>query len=410
MMRVIVRGILILAILLLVACEDKTSSGGGGGQETPGATSTAPRQTATVEPTASPTDPQPNPGGTEEPPTVPLEPEKLRLVEVLPKKTLKWPVALQAAPGREHLLYAVEQQGRVVEWSFADGGQKTRTVLDLTEVVYDRGSEQGLLGLAFHPEFASNGLLYVNYTTKEQSVIAEYAWKGDQADVKSSRVLLTIDQPYSNHNGGHLAFGPDGMLYIGTGDGGSGGDPHNNSQNPNSLLGKMLRLDVNATEPKPEMYALGLRNPWKYAFDSVTGELWVADVGQDAREEINILTEGGNYGWKIKEGTACYKTKSCNSEGLIDPVWEYTHRDGSSITGGYVYRGEQLPELYGMYVFGDYISGKIWGLVHEQDEWRNEVLFDTNLSISSFGVDAARELYVVSHDGDVYRIERVASS
>lgn len=245
------------------------------------------------------------------------------------------------------------------------------------------------------------------------------------ARIPPARVLLEIDQPYSNHNGGDLAFGPDGYLYIATGDGGSGGDPLGNAQNLRSLLGKILRLDVDRSrhglpyaipEDNPfygntggireEIYAYGLRNPWRIAFDRETGELWAADVGQSAMEEIDIVEKGRNYGWNVMEGSLCFRTLRCDRDGLTLPVWEYAPEGGgASVTGGYVYRGNEIPALRGQYVFADFIDGRIWTLRRDERGGAKVRLLDTRIGgITSFGEDEAGELYAALYDGRVLRL------
>lgn len=317
------------------------------------------------------------------------------------------PVGLVTAAGIEDKLYVIEQDGRILELDRKSPQQAAKLVLDLTERVYNEGSEQGLLGLAFHPSYPDNDYAYVNYTTKQGTVIARYTFKEGQGDPDSELVLLSYDQPYSNHNGGQLAFGPDGLLYIASGDGGSRGDPNNNAQESSSLLGKILRIDVDAADPKPEIYAYGLRNPWRFSFDPETGELWAADVGQNKLEEINLITEGGNYGWRLKEASACYEpAEGCETGELIDPIWEYPRSEGQSITGGYVYRG-QIAELQGRYLYGDFASGKIWALRREQGgQVENRLLMESGLPIASFGVDQEQELYVVAYDGTIYQLRK----
>jgi glucose/arabinose dehydrogenase len=249
----------------------------------------------------------------------------------------------------------------------------------------------------------------------------------DSADKNSETILLEVKQPFPNHKAGQLAFGPDGYLYIGFGDGGSGGDPFNNAQNNTVILGKMLRIDVNKSQNgknysippdnpfigntkgyREEIYAYGLRNPWRFSFDPITKWLWVADVGQDLWEEIDIMTKGGNYGWRIMEGKHCYNPSSnCDTTGLIEPIWEYGHNEqgGRSITGGYVYRGKALPQLYGKYIFADFVSGKIWALSYDgKSQATNELIINSEKNISSFGVDRSNELYICSFDGNIYRL------
>ncbi|MDR6548836.1 PQQ-dependent sugar dehydrogenase [Paenibacillus qinlingensis] len=333
------------------------------------------------------------------------------------------PVGIEHRVGKPELLYIVEQPGRILSVNINKPKEKPSLVLDITARVNDSGNEQGLLGLAFHPKHPTQA--YVNYTTETHTIIARY--DADLAnpallDPKSEKVLLTFKQPYPNHNGGQLAFGPDGYLYIATGDGGSSGDPQNNSQNLQSLLGKILRIDVDkqangllyaipADNPfinkgAKEIYAYGLRNPWRFSFDSVTGKLWAADVGQNRFEEINIVEKGKNYGWRIQEGFECYEPKTgCNKTGLEQPLFTYGRDQGVSVTGGYVYRGIKVPELKGWYVYADYGTGNIWAMMLASDgKVTNKTLLASGLHIASFGTDAAGELYLCTQDGKIMKI------
>lgn len=302
--------------------------------------------------------------------------------------------------------------------------------LDITSRVLSTGSEQGLFSVAFPPAGADAGHFYVNYTSRPDgdTVVSRFTITPDdpnRADPNSEEVILTIDQPFANHNGGQLAFGPDGMLYIGTGDGGSGGDPMGNAQNGAVLLGKMLRIDVESSpqgEPygipdtnpfigtpgfRPEVWALGLRNPWRFSFDRATGDLFIADVGQSAREEVNHqpATGGGeNYGWDIMEGSTCFQADACDMAGLTLPVAEYGRDLGNVITGGHVYRAPSPAAWHGVYFFGDFGSGRIWALRRSGDAWSSTVVLDTALSISSFGEDEAGRLYVVDFGGAIYQL------
>jgi glucose/arabinose dehydrogenase len=324
--------------------------------------------------------------------------------------------------------FVVERTGKI--WIFADRAdvETAQVFLDLSSLVDTSGQEKGLLGLAFHPDFAQNGFFYVNYTNRKGTVIARYTRQSGNsraADPGSSQTILVFPQPYANHNGGHLAFGPDKYLYIAAGDGGSSGDPQNNAQNRANLLGKILRIDVDhpagganygipADNPfagndqgfREEIFAYGLRNPWRFSFDS-QGVLWAADVGQNKREEIDLIEKGGNYGWSVREGTLVYKTgKGVDLASLIPPVWEYDHSQGESITGGYVYEGEQATHLKGIYIYGDYISGRIWALwIDSARVVHNSLLLDTDLNIASFGTDANGELLVVDLKGKIYRLK-----
>lgn len=342
------------------------------------------------------------------------------------------PVDLQAPPNGSNRLFVVEQPGRIRAFDNDAGAAAAPVFLDLTGRVLF-GGEQGLLGLAFHPRYAENGYFYVNYTAgnPRRTVIARY--RADPADparaeVASEQVLLEVAQPFSNHNGGQLAFGPDGYLYAALGDGGSGGDPQGHGQNRATLLGAILRLDVDRAEGgrayaippdnpfvgalcgpagcREEIYAYGLRNPWRMSFDPPTGVLWAGDVGQGSYEEIDRIERGANYGWNRMEGFHCFPIgSSCDQAGLTLPVFEYDHSRGDrSITGGYVYRGPGVPELTGRYVYADFVSGRIWALRTDTAPVQNALLADTDLSIASFGTDAVGELYVLAFDGRLYRL------
>ncbi len=321
-------------------------------------------------------------------------------------------------------LFVVEQPG--VIRLIVEGELRPEPFLDLRTRVNDSANEQGLLGLAFHPDYAANGWLFVNYTDAAgDTIIARFTVSADpdQADPASEVRVLKVDQPYGNHNGGHLAFGPDGALYIGLGDGGSGGDPENRAQDLSTLLGKMLRIDVNTSEgyrvpednpflnqpgAAPEIWSFGLRNPWRYSFDRLTGDLYIGDVGQGEIEEINFQPAdspgGENYGWRFLEGSRPYTGEA--PPDTTFPVSEYPREGGCSVTGGYVYRGAALPALYGAYLFGDYCSGRLWMLQREAaNGWTRTVFGETGFTLSSFGEDAAGELYVLDHrGGGVYRL------
>jgi len=312
------------------------------------------------------------------------------------------------------------------------GGQiSKKPFLDITDRVSCCG-ERGLLSIIFPPGFKEKRYCYINYTDNAgDTVVARFHLSQDPdiADPKSEEKILTVKQPYANHNGGQLAFGPDGYLYIGMGDGGSAGDPHKHAQNPSSLLGKMLRIDVEsgkkpyavpADNPflnnkafRPEIWTIGLRNPWRFSFDRKTGDLYMADVGQNKYEEIDFepkgVKGGRNYGWNIMEGLHCYKSEDCEREGLALPVAEYNHDSGCSVTGGMVYRGSRFPQLQGIYFYGDFCSGRIWGLRQSGIEWLNKMLKDSGLSVSTFGEDEAGEVYVADYGkGNIYRIEAPA--
>jgi glucose/arabinose dehydrogenase len=339
---------------------------------------------------------------------------------------LNQPLAIEHAGDGTGDLYIVEQAGRILMVS--NGSVQPQAFLDIRDRV-GCCMERGLLGLAFHPDFANNGEYFVNYTNNNfDTVIARFTANGNgTTDADTEEILLTIDQPFSNHNGGQLAFGPDGFLYIGTGDGGSGGDPQNNAQNPQSLLGKMLRIDVDGGNPYAipednpfaltdfeldEIWATGLRNPFRFSFDAVTGDLYIADVGQDLVEEVHVhranTPAGENFGWRLMEGSRCFNPDTdCNDGSLTLPAFEYLHSQGRcSITGGYVYRGSAVPALSGAYIYGDFCSGEIFRADFAGDAWTQEVILETGFSISSFGQDEDAELYVADLGGTVYKLEQ----
>lgn len=342
------------------------------------------------------------------------------------------PVALLPAPEDFDVWYVVEKPGRIIRLSKEEpGADYNKTVyLDITDRVNASYNESGLLGMAFDPAFNENGYIYVSYTGTGKSfnlvsTISRFSTDSVSADPEREQILLQLKQPYSNHNGGQIGFTPDGYLMLGFGDGGSGGDPKGHGQNTGTLLGSLLRIDVRETVGKkapyaipkdnpfanskvarPEIYAWGLRNPWRWSFDKKTGDLWLADVGQNHWEEINRITKGGNYGWNIREGKHCYKEENCASPAYIDPVWEYSHQFGCSVTGGYVYRGEEIASLQGWYIFGDFCSGRIWALNHnENSQSQAALLVASELNISSFAEDKSGELYVIHYNGDIYKIE-----
>jgi glucose/arabinose dehydrogenase len=329
------------------------------------------------------------------------------------------PIGLENAMDGSGRLFAIEQPGltRIIQ----NSSLLPAPFLDIRSRVGSSSSEQGLLGLAFHPRYAENGYFFVNYTDKSgNTVIARYRVSADPAlaDPTTEVRLLQVQQPYANHNGGDMAFGPDGYLYISLGDGGSGGDPRNNGQSVDSLLGKLLRIEVGEADSysipaenpfadgsgRPKIWAYGLRNPWRISFDRLTGDLYIADVGQNSWEEVNFQPAGAsggeNYGWNIMEGFHCFQSSACDQSGLTLPVVEYAlHVQGDcAVTGGYVYRGNSLPAWQGIYVYGDYCSGRVWGLFQNQaGSWENGLLFETGARITAFGQDEDGEIYLVNH-------------
>jgi glucose/arabinose dehydrogenase len=350
--------------------------------------------------------------------------DSVTLVRVLDSITFTDPVDLQHAPDGSGRLFIVEQPGTIRVVDGIDASNAT-TFLDITDRVVS-GGERGLLGLAFDPEYGTNGYLYVYYTSSADSgasTISRFEVDGgdpDNADPSSELVILQFAQPASNHNGGQVAFGHDGFLYISSGDGGGSGDPDGNGQNFDTLLGAILRIDVDTApgDPAyeippgnpfasgggaPEIFATGFRNPWRMSFDSVTGDLWVGDVGQFEYEEINVVEAGGNYGWNTMEGFSCYDADTCDEDGLTRPVHVYDHDQGLAVTGGYVYRGSDVAPLPGRYVFGDYATGDIWSF-DADDPASVDLLIESGFRISAFGTDAEDELYVLDYvDGAVYR-------
>jgi glucose/arabinose dehydrogenase len=351
--------------------------------------------------------------------------DSLRLVPVV-TSGLSSPVYLTAPIGDTARLFVVEQGGQI---RIVQHGQLLPTAfLDIhTRLV--SGGEQGLLSVAFHPNYATNGFFYVNYTdlmghTRVERYTVSVA-DSNLADTASHKLILFIPQPYTNHNGGLVMFGPDGMLYIGMGDGGAAGDPENRAQNSDSLLGKLLRIDVDGGDPyvsppnnpyvgragRDEIWAIGLRNPWRFAFDRVAGLLYIADVGQDLWEEVDVAPAGQaalNYGWPIMEGLHCFRPNPCSTTGLVQPAVEYGHaNNGCSITGGFVYRGTRAPSLVGQYFYSDYCSGWLRSFSYANGAVTGQTSWSLNVSLGnvlSFGEDSAGELYVLSGGGSVYRI------
>ena len=334
-------------------------------------------------------------------------------------------------------LFVVEQGGKIHILD-PDGVVRDTDFLDLGSAGLNKinrsGNERGLLGLAFHPDYAANGRFFVNYTRRSDggTIVEEYTVSADPgvANTEGKVILGPIRQPQSNHNGGHIAFGPDGYLYIAMGDGGAGGDEGsghtpgigNGQDITDNLLGTILRIDIDTSDPgmeyaippdnpfvgvegDDEIYAYGLRNPWRFSFDRLTGRLFCGDVGQNRLEEIDIIESGGNYGWRVAEGTECFDPRpGCDMTGLVPPIHDYPRTDGRSVTGGYVYRGRDYPALTGLYIFGDFVTGRVWALEEtDSGAWARHDL-GTVSTIASFGEDQAGEHYVCSFDGSIYRI------
>ncbi len=397
-------------------------------------------QTPTTQPTLEPTQvitgtvivPTPTLTPTPTPTPVPVN------VSVLPDPSgYSWQMVVDGLNQPEGLVNAGDSSGRlfIVEQGgliriLKDGALLTTPFLDLTSKVICCG-ERGLLGLVFHPKYADNGFFYVDYTERVNSqlytVIARYSVSASDpnlADPNSEQRMLHIEQPYQNHNGGQLQFGPDGYLYIGMGDGGSVGDPLGNGQSLQTLLGKLLRIDVDNSQPYAipgdnpfvngeglwEIWAYGLRNPWRFSFDKLTGDLYIGDVGQDAWEEVDYLPAGNpggaNFGWSFYEGMHPYRGSPPAGVEFVMPVAEYNHELGEAVIGGYVYRGQNMPAWWGVYLYADYGSGRVWGLLKLADgSWQNAQLFDTGFRISSFGVDAAGEIYLIDDRGSVLMLK-----
>jgi glucose/arabinose dehydrogenase len=381
-----------------------------------------------------------NGGGNEPPPPPDSSLTTERAFSNLP--TFEKPVLMLQAPGNGSTWYVVEQVGRIRAFDNDATVASTRLFIDIVSSVRS-GGEQGLLGMAFHPAYPADPRVYLSYTHESssglESRIAEFLTRdaGQTLDPSSEEILLAIPQPARNHNGGGIAFGPDGLLYIGFGDGGGSGDTwgdFGNGQNLRTLLGKLIRIDVdgstgtlryaipasnphagnapcstgNGSEACPEIFAYGFRNPWRWSFDRASGELWVADVGQSTFEEVNRVVLGGNYGWRCFEGTQTYNEECGPNAGTsLPPVVEYGRTAGQAITGGYVYRGTAIPGLAGRYVFADYGSGNVWHIARDTAPTRtisaNEG-FATGLAIASFGEDNNGELYLVDHDGTLHRL------
>lgn len=404
--------------LLLAACAAPSTPAGFAASDTaeplaPEAATATVAEPATEAPTAAPTEAPlpslPDPGG---------------YAWTLVAQGFNQPLLVTNAGDGSGRLFVIGQPGLIY---VLENGQTLATpFLDIRSKVGSQGNEQGLLGLAFHPDYAQNGSFYVDYTDRTgDTVVARYQVSADPnvADAESEQVLLQVHQPYANHNGGNLVFGPDGTLYIGFGDGGSAGDPNGNGQSLNTYLGKLLRIDVDGGDPygipadnpfagsdHGEIWAYGLRNPWRFAFDALTGDLYIGDVGQNQWEEVDYLPAGSpggaNFGWNLVEGNHDYAGQAPTGANYVGPVAEYDHSGRCSITGGVVYRGAALPAWQGVYLYGDFCSGEIYGLLNQGNgAWQNERLYDTSFQITSFGVDEQGEVYVVDRTGGIYRLQ-----
>ncbi len=422
------------AVALVVGCGSgpvttRSSPSPEASRPHPTPTATAPTPSPTPNPASSGSPVEPSPSASAPATIAPGDPEASQIDLELVVEGLAAPLFATGAGDGSGRLFVVEQGGRIR--IVRDGRLLPEPFLDISDRVR-AGGEQGLLGLAFHPGYgAAENRFYVNYTDRSgDTVVAEYRSSADpdRADPASERILLRIDQPFPNHNGGMLAFGPDGRLFIGTGDGGSAGDPLDAGQRLDTLLGKLLRIDPEPSPSGPygvpsdnpfvgragargEIWAYGLRNPWRFSFDRTTGQLWIADVGQDRYEEVDRapdgLGRGANYGWARMEGRHCYPSgDGCARPGFVLPLAEYDHRLGCSITGGFVYRGAAFPTLAGVYLFGDYCSGRLWGVASGGPDEQDPVLLaETGRTISSFGEDDAGELYLTDlAAGSLWRI------
>jgi glucose/arabinose dehydrogenase len=424
----------LLIVVLAIACAGPQPSGSTSSPTSSAQPTSTARAPLTSIPTQAPTTSEAPTRATGAPTSAPATPAPTAAATPTPGSSASTPIALTVDPVADDFgpltfvtgsgdgsgdLYVVEQEGIIT--ILRASGDRT-SFLDISDRV-GAGGERGLLGLAFHPDFASNGRYFVNYTDKQgNTVVSEFG-----AGASTERVLLTIEQPFPNHNGGMLAFGSDGYLYIGTGDGGAGGDPQGNGQALGTLLGKILRIDVDSGDPygipadnpfidsaRPEIWDLGMRNPWRFSFDRETGAMFIGDVGQGDQEEIDVEAAGDgghNYGWNTMEGNLCFRTQPCDQTGLTLPVYAYDRGSGEcAVTGGYVYRGAEIPELVGRYVFSDYCTGELWimeAATALADGVAEAVSAGPSLiSPTSFGEDDAGELYIVSGAGQLVKIVR----
>ena len=425
-MTISVRNILLALAVSATTLALGVACGGTATEEASPSRVTQTRAVPTATPTPAPTSTLTPPITVDEnreptqlPPTTALSP-KLRLQRAYEELSFSRLTNLVQAAER---LYVTEQTGRVLSLPIGSEQSEATVFLDIRSQVSTAGNEEGLLGLAFDADFDTNGHFYVYYSAADprRSVISRFTADGGR---DSELVVMEIPQPFSNHNGGQLAFGPDGMLYISLGDGGSGGDPQGNGQDPSTLLGSILRIDVSGLGPdrgyeippdnpfagstvaREEIWAYGLRNPWRFSFDLQNGDLWAGDVGQNSFEEVDLVRKGGNYGWNTLEGNHCFSPRTgCDASGTLPPVIEYSANKGCSVIGGHVYRGTDIPSLTGTYLYGDFCSGEIRGFRFRNNEATGDtLLIDSGLNITSFGEDNKGELYVLTQRGRIYKL------
>jgi len=404
------------ALVASIVAVSALALAGCGGSDNNDAVTPSPEASSTA--AASPTTPPPTAG-----PALDVEELGYRPVEVFPQFAFTRMLDLRWIPGDGGHAVVVTQSGEIYRADLGDDASEAAPYLDISErLIANPGNEEGLLGLAFAPDFETSRRFYVYYSAGEprRTVLSRFMAGPTQADPASEQVLLEFAQPFPNHNGGALAFGPDGYLYVGLGDGGSAGDPMGNGQNTGVHLGKILRLDVSGdgyTVPPdnpfasgggaPEVWAYGLRNPWRFSFDTETGDLWAGDVGQNAWEEIDRIERGGNYGWNVLEGFECFRADTCDTSDKVAPRAAYANGDeGCSVTGGYVYRGSAMPELDGWYIYGDFCFGTVWAVDTEDDSIVPVVLMANGPPVSSFAQDADGEIYLVTFDNAIFRLER----
>lgn len=361
----------------------------------------------------------------------PVEPS-IELERAFPKLKFTLPLFMTPAGDGSGRLFVIEKAGVIRVFEDKQDASESKVFLDISKQVSVRGNEEGLLGIAFHPNYKETGTFYVHYSSSKNDktgTLAEFkvsADDADKADPASERILLEQKQPWRNHNGGMIAFGPDNFLYMALGDGGNFADPQGNGQDVSTLLGSILRIDVDTRfedlqygipadnpfikEPegaRPEVWAFGLRNVWRFSFDRKTGDLWAGDVGQNSWEEIDIVTLGGNYGWRVREGFAPFAKKDKLSHGkAIDPIAAYGRKEGVSVTGGCVYRGERYPTLQGSYFFGDFYTGNVWRITRKEDgKYHSAIALKASGSvIASFAEDAKGELYILNYSGEIMRV------